>query len=189
MLRQLGREGSREGALARARQAGEPENEPLGWGGPLDLEPRRWGGLSGNRGRGQRGRGGAVGVVLAKDECDFRAGEFLRKIAAVLQDLPHPAAGKLEPLLLFVGARARRRQVIANLAEEGCAELQRRDTQLVGLECIEGLLRFQRTVKAAYARVIAADDEVGDAVVLANQRVKESLAGTGVAHRRREGGE
>ncbi len=68
-------------------------------------------------------------------------------------------------------------------------EEHRLDVELVRLEVVEDQLCVVRAVVVANARVVAADDEVRAAVVLAADRVPDRLARTGVAHRRREGGE
>ena len=86
-------------------------------------------------------------------------------------------------------AGARGRQHVAGAAEERRVEAQRSDAQLARRELLEDLLRFERTVVAAHAGVVAADDEVRDAVVLPHQGVEEGLPRTRVAHRRGEGGE
>ncbi len=51
------------------------------------------------------------------------------------------------------------------------------------------LLRVVGAVVLADAGVVAADDQLVDAVVLAHERVEDRLARPRVAHRRREGGE
>ena len=63
-------------------------------------------------------------------------------------------------------------------------EEQRRDAEIARRELVEDLLRVVGAVVAPHARVIAADDEVRAAVVLARDRVEDRLARPGVAHRR-----
>ena len=58
-----------------------------------------------------------------------------------------------------------------------------------GCELVEDELRVVGAVVVAHARVVAADDEVRAAVVLAADRVPDRLARPRVAHRRRERGE
>jgi hypothetical protein len=66
-------------------------------------------------------------------------------------------------------------------------EEHRLDVELVRLELVEDQLRIVGAVVAADAGVVAPDDEVRAAVVLAADRVPDRLARTGVAHRRGEG--
>ena len=61
--------------------------------------------------------------------------------------------------------------------------------QLGRRKAIEDVLRVVRPVVVADAGMIAADDEMGAAVVLAHQRVEHGLARTGVAHRGGKTGE
>jgi hypothetical protein len=88
-----------------------------------------------------------------------------------------------------VRARLRARHRAARLAVEGVLEEHRLDVELVRLELVEDQLRVVRAVVGADARVVAADDEVRAAVVLAADRVPDRLARPRVAHRRRERGE
>ena len=85
-----------------------------------------------------------------------------------------------------VRARLRRRHRAAGLAPERVLEEHRLDPELVRLEVVEDELRVVGAVVVADARVVAADDEVRAAVVLAADRVPDRLARAGVAHRRRE---
>ena len=88
-----------------------------------------------------------------------------------------------------VRARLRARHRAARLAPERVLEEHRLDVELVRLELVEDQLRVVGAVVAADAGVVAADDEVRAAVVLAADRVPDRLARAGVAHRRREGGD
>jgi len=65
-------------------------------------------------------------------------------------------------------------------------EEHRLDVELVRLELVEDQLRVVGAVVVADAGVVAADDEVRAAVVLAADRVPDRLARPGVAHRGRE---
>ena len=57
------------------------------------------------------------------------------------------------------------------------------------LELIENFLRIIGAVIVAHAGVVAADDEMGDAVILADQRVQNGLARAGVTHGQRHHGQ
>ena len=86
-------------------------------------------------------------------------------------------------------ARLRARHRAARLAPERVLEEHRLDVELVRLELVEDQLRVVRAVVVADARVVAADDEVRAAVVLAADRVPDRLARARVAHRGRERGD
>jgi hypothetical protein len=88
-----------------------------------------------------------------------------------------------------VRAGARRGERVAGAAVEGGLELERLHAELLDREALEDALRVVGAVVLADARVVAADDQLVDAVVLAHERVKERLARAGVAHRGREGRE
>ena len=92
------------------------------------------------------------------------------------QHVAHLRAGERDAVLLAVGARLRRRHALAPVAPEGVLEVQRRDAQLAGRELVEDLLRVVRAVVVADAGVVATDDEVRAAVVLAADRVQDRLA-------------
>ncbi len=65
-------------------------------------------------------------------------------------------------------------------------EQEWRDANLCRLELVEDFLRVVRAIVLADARVIASDDDVCAAIVLAADRVKDRFARTGVPHRRRK---
>ena len=58
------------------------------------------------------------------------------------------------------------------------------DAELAWCERAEDVVRVVRAVIAAHAGVVAPDDEVGAAVVLAHDGVENRLARAGVAHGR-----
>jgi hypothetical protein len=76
----------------------------------------------------------------------------------------------------------------ALVAVEGPIHAQRLQQEGVLRDLEEDLLRVERPVVVADARVVAADDQVAAAVVLAEDRVQERLAGTRVAHVERVAG-
>src|SRR5438552_1681517 len=82
-----------------------------------------------------------------------------------------------------VRARLRRRHRTARLAPERVLEEHRLDVELVRLELVEDQLRVVGAVVVADAGMVAADDEVRAAVVLAAERVPDRLARAGIAHR------
>ena len=89
-------------------------------------------------------------------------------------------------VLLAVRAGLARRHALALVAPEGVLEEERLDAELVDVELVEDLLGVVGAVVVADAGVVAADDEVGAAVVPARDRVEDRLARAGVAHLRRE---
>ena len=125
-------------------------------------------------------------VVRAQDLGDLGTRELARQAAAGAQDLAHLRARQLEARLAAVGAGARRGERVARQAIERRLEAQRRHADLLGREAVEDLLRVVGSVVGADAGMVAADDQVRDAVVLARERVEECLARPGVAHRRGE---
>src|SRR5437763_13907833 len=80
----------------------------------------------------------------------------------------------------------RRRHLRAGLAPESVLEEHRLDVELVRLELVEDQLRVVGAVVVADTGVVAADDEVRTAVVLAADRVPDRLARPRVAHGGRE---
>src|SRR5262245_8048614 len=86
-------------------------------------------------------------------------------------------------------AGLRRRHRAAGVAPERVLEEHRLDVELVGLELVEDPLRVVGAVVVPDARVVAADDEVRAAEVLAADRVPDRLARAGVAQRGGERGD
>jgi hypothetical protein len=121
--------------------------------------------------------------VRTKDLGDLGARELLGQAAAGPERLPNFGARQVQPRRCVVRAALRRRQRAARTAVERRIQLERRDANLLGRELIEDPLRGQRLVVLADAGVIAADDERGDAVVLADHGVEDRFARAGVAHR------
>ena len=150
----------RQRALAGARQAGEPEDRA-----------RRL-----RRGRGDR-RCLHAAVVLAKHLGHFRPGEFARQGAALAQDLADTRARQLDSRRCVVRAGTGRCQRLARTAEERRLELERRDAEFLGREPVEDLLRVVRAIVVADAGMVASDDQMRDAVVLADQRMEDRFAG------------
>src|SRR5581483_10515194 len=102
------------------------------------------------------------------------------------EQLTHLRPRQRHAVLVPVRARLRRRHLAADLAPERVLEEHRLDVELVRLELVEDELRVVGAVVAPDARVVAADDEVRAAIVLAADRVPDRLARPGVAHGRRE---
>src|SRR5215210_4531960 len=112
--------------------------------------------------------------------------ELDRGQLAALAQRAHLRPGQEDVFVATVRAGLRRRHRAADAAEERMLEEHRLDPELVGLEVAEDQLRVVRAVVVADAGVVATDDEVRAAVVLAADRVPDGLARPRVAHRRRE---
>src|SRR5581483_9095053 len=116
-------------------------------------------------------------------------GELDRGQLAVAEHLAHLRPGQEDVVVGRVRAGLRAGHRPAPLAPEGVLEEHRLDVELVRLELVEDQLRVVGAVVAADAGVVAADDEVRAAVVLAADRVPDRLARAGVAHGGRERGD
>src|SRR5690349_7343144 len=131
----------------------------------------------------------SASVCLDEHLCDLGSRELRRWQLALREQLAHLRAREEDVVVAPVRAGLRRRHLAADLAEERVLEEHRLDVELVRLELVEDQLRVVGAVVVADAGVVAADDEVRAAVVLAADRVPDRLARAGVAHRRREGGD
>ena len=112
--------------------------------------------------------------------------ELGRRHLALAQHLAHLGAAEDDVLAGVVRAGLGAGHAAAALAVERVLEEERRDAHLAGLELVEDVLRVVGAVVVADAGVVAADDEVRAAVVLAHDGVEDGLARPGVAHGRRE---
>src|SRR5215831_20471743 len=106
----------------------------------------------------------------------LRPRELRRRQLARGEELPHLRPREEDVVVATMRARLRRRHLAADTAEEGVLEEHRLDVELVRRELVEDPLRVVRAVVVADARVVAADDEVRAAVVLAADRVPDRLA-------------
>ena len=127
--------------------------------------------------------------MRAQDLRHLHARELAGQIAAAAQDLAHLRARQLQPVRGVVRARARGGQAAARAAEERGVELDRGHAELGRGEAVEHGVRVEGAVELAHAGVIASDEQVRDAVVLARQRVEERFARSRVAHGGGEGGQ
>ena len=143
--------------------------------------------LAGRRSRRCRWRLAArPEVVRSQDFGDFWAREFLRQVSAGSQDLADLRARQLEPFSRPVRAALRRGQRAARAAVERRIKPERRHAEIARLEPIEDALRRQRLVVLADAGMVAPDDDLVDAVVLAGDGVEDRFARARVPHRRGE---
>src|SRR5262245_44834987 len=81
-----------------------------------------------------------------------------------------------------VRAGLRRRHSVTFPTVESDVDLQRLDMKRAVPQLIEDVMRIERTVIVADAGVVAPDDEVGAAEVLANEGMKHGLARARIAH-------
>ena len=116
----------------------------------------------------------------------FRSAEFGRRRLARAQHVAHLRAAQHDVRLGPVRAGLGRCHGAARATEEGVIEEQWLDAQLARRERAEDVVRVVGAVVVADAGMVAADDEVRAAVVLADQGVEDRLARTGVAHGGRE---
>src|SRR5258708_903343 len=82
----------------------------------------------------------------------------------------------------FMWTRFTRRHSCTGPAIESVVEKQWGDTQLFRFEFIEDVMRVISPIVITHSGVIAAHDEMRAAVVLANQRMKDRFARTGISH-------
>src|SRR5690606_13972553 len=120
-------------------------------------------------------------IGFDQDLSYFRAAELRRRQFAVAQHLAHLGAAQEDVVFLAVGAALRASHAAAGFAPEREVEEQRRDADAARLEFIEDVVSIKAAVVVANASVVAANDEVRAAVVFADQRVKDSFAGTAIA--------
>ena len=121
-------------------------------------------------------------VVGAQHRQHFGTRELGRHVAAFRQHLAQFGARQQQAVLLVVRAGACRGHAAALVAPEGPVDLERLGLERILRDFVEDMVRVERAIVAADAGVVAADDQVRAAVVLAEQRVQQRLARTGIAH-------
>src|SRR4028118_1188482 len=118
-------------------------------------------------------------LALHEDFYDLGAGELRGRVLALGEHLAHLGAGDEDVVLLGVGAGLGGAHALARQAEEGVLKEEGGEPDLPVLELVEDVLGVVVAVEGlaagvlAGARVVAADDEVGAAVVLAADRVED----------------
>src|SRR5260221_2911814 len=121
-------------------------------------------------------------VSVDKDLGDLVARELVRRLFAVAEHFANLGSGEEKVRLRVMRAGLARGKPLALVAPEGVLEHQRLDPELVDVDLVEDLLRVVGAVVVAGTGVIATDDEVGGAVVAADDRVQDRLARAGVVH-------
>src|SRR4028118_1970223 len=112
-------------------------------------------------------------LALHEDFYDLGTGELGGRVLALGEHLADLGARDEDVVLLGVGAGLGGAHALARKAEEGVLEEERAEPYLPFLELVEDVLGVVVAVQGlaamvlAGARVVAADDEVGAAVVLA----------------------
>ena len=127
-------------------------------------------------------------VVGAQHRQHFGTRELGRHVAAFRQHLAQFGARQQQAVLLVVRAGACRGHAAALVAPEGPVDLERLGLERILRDFVEDMVRVERAIVAADAGVVAADDQVRAAVVLAEQGVQQRLARTGIAHVERVAG-
>src|SRR5713226_93560 len=101
---------------------------------------------------------------------------------ARLQHLAHFGATERDMMLTAMRAGLRRGHRVARAAEEGMIEEHRRNAKFSGIEFCEDVMRIVCAVVVADAGMVAPDDEMRTAIVLAHQRVENGFARASIAH-------
>src|ERR671926_386235 len=109
-----------------------------------------------------------------------------RRRLAALQQGPYRRAREDHMMLPIMRARLRRGHAGTPAAIEGVLEAERGDAQRGPVECLENVLSIVGAVVVAHPRMVAPDDEVRAAIVLARQRMMHGFPWAGIAHRRRK---
>src|SRR5918992_584202 len=85
-------------------------------------------------------------------------------------------------MFLAVRARSARSHAVAAVAPERDVHLERTRLERSRRDLVEDLVRVEGPVVAADAGVVAPDNEMRAAVILAEERVQQRLARPGIAH-------
>src|SRR5579859_533776 len=121
-------------------------------------------------GVGASGPGCAI-HFLPEDRGDFRSGKLGRERLIRPQQVADLGAAQDKVVARVVRAGLRRHDASAGLAIERVVKAQDRYANLTRPKFVKDKLCIVRAVVIADASVVASDDKVGAAVVLANQRV------------------
>ena len=118
---------------------------------------------------------------------------MIRHFSAFGQHLTQLGTGQDDAVFLAVGAGTHGGHAVALLAVEGPVDVQRLAEQTLAFfgghrDLAEDFLGFEHAVEVAHTGVITADQQVVDAVVLAEGGVQQGFAGTGIAHVQRIAG-
>src|SRR5512144_1680839 len=126
--------------------------------------------------------GAEARVMLAQDRDHLGPAEFVWHVGSLGEPLSQLRPRDAEPLAVLVRARACRRDAAAAVAPERLVDLERLRLERVLRDLVEDAVRVERPVVLAHAGVVAPDDLVRAAVVLAKEGVQQRLAWPGVAH-------
>ena len=125
---------------------------------------------------------GEAGIVLLEDLEHFGAAEMIGNVLALGEHLPKLGAGQHEPVFLAVGAGPHGGHAVALVAVERPVDLERLGFERALRDLVEDLLCVEGAVVVAHAGMVAADDQVAAAEVLAEERVQQRFARSGIAH-------
>ena len=136
---------------------------------------------------------GQTGIVFAQDGEHFFATEMIRHFRTFGKHLAQFGAGQDDAIFLAVRAGAHGGHAVALLAVEGPVDVQRLAEQTLAVfgglrNLAEDFLSFKHAVEVAHAGVVAAHEQVVDAVVLAEGGVQQGFARTSVTHIQRIAG-
>ena len=124
-------------------------------------------------------------VGLDEDLGDLGAGELGRRHFTFAEHLPDLGPRKEQVGISVMRTGLAGSKSLALVAPESVFEHQRLDAEFVDVDVVEDLLRVIGAVVVTGTGVVTTDDEVGRAVVAADDRVEDGLAGAGVVHLRR----
>src|SRR5258708_27153276 len=121
-------------------------------------------------------------VVLLEDRHHLRSAKLGWYVRIGREHLTLRRARDRNVMLGIVGTGLRRRHSVALPAVKSDVDLQRLGMKCTRPQLIEDVMRIEGTVVVADAGVVAPDDKVPTAEVLANEGMKQRLAWTGIAH-------
>ncbi len=180
-LEQASLQGPRQGGLPRTGEPSEPDHEAS----LCRLRRCR----PGPAGRQATDPAVAVPTLIGASQHlrDLWAHEVTGDRLTGAEHAPHLGARERDALAVGMGTGLGGGHAAAGHAMEDLVEQERRDAQLLRRQRGDQPLSVERTVVGADAGLVSPDDKVGAAVILAHERVQESLPWAGVPHGRDEG--
>ena len=128
---------------------------------------------------------GETGIILPQDLEDLGTAEMIRHFHIFGKHLAEHSAGEHQAVFLAVAAGAHGGHAVALVAVEGPVDVQRLGFQGILGDGQENLLGVKGAVVFADTGMVTADDEVGAAEVLPEDRMQQGFPGTGIAHIKR----
>ena len=121
-------------------------------------------------------------VIFLEDRHHLRPAELGRYVRIGREHLTLLRAGDRNMILRIVGTGLRRRHSVTLPAVKSDVDLQRFSVKRAVPQLVEDVMRIEGTVVIADAGVVAPDDQVRAAKILANEGMKQRLARTRIAH-------